>query len=324
MADWRATLEQLLLLLERSKSPRGRTEAALELVALAEGHPERYAELEPAVPRLLASKQEELRRVGVRLAALVLEEKDAESLLTSRLADPGALVRMEATGQLADLALPSSRGALAAALEDAAYEVRFEAARGMAALKHPAGLDVLLEALDQGDFRFRALGALGELGDARALEPVRRVFRRWLLNMFERTSAAAVMARLGDPEGARYLVQRTRVRKAPDRQMAIELCGEVQVEGGREKLLEILRDRKDPARGAAARGLGRYRDPSLEAELSRVLDEGSLGDDLVLDVAEGLLFLGGEPARQRAAEAAEKLASDAAREELRMMLEENP
>ncbi len=55
-----------------------------------------------------------------------------------------------------------------------------------------------------------------------------------------------------------------------------------------------------------------------------MLDEGPLDDDLVLDLAEGLLFLGGESARKRAAEAAEKLASEAAKEELRTMLEENP
>lgn len=315
-------LEQSVLALERARNERERAAAAVRIVEFAEAHPDRAVDVAPLMTRLLADKQEELRRMGVRLAALILEPDEAERLLTARLTDASTMVRMEATGQLADLARPSSRGALAGALEDPEFNVRFEAARGMATLKHSAGLDVLLLGLQRGDFRFRALGALGELADARAVEPVRAVFHKWLLNVFERTSAAGVLARLGDAEGGRYLVERTRVRRAPDRPMAIELCGEVQPPGGIARLYEVLADRADPFRGAAARGLGRAKDALAEERLSAVLDESDLDDDELLDLCEGLLLLGSASARDRARGARDRLKSPDAKQELDHMLED--
>ena len=78
---------------------------------------------------------------------------------------------------------------------------------------------------------------------------------------------------------------------------AVELLGEVKAPGARERLLEVLADPRDPARGAAARGLGR------------------LGD-----AAEGLLALGTASARARVA--ALRLSSAEARAELVTLLAE--
>lgn len=320
--ELRAALARAQVAFQRARSPEERAAICWDIIRLVEEHPELHADVAPLIPPLLADKHGGLRRAGVRLGALVLDPSELESFLPARLADPSAEVRMEAAGQLADLASPSSRGALAAALEDDEFSVRFEAARGMAALQHAAGLDVLVEGLGKTHYRFRALGAVGELADPRALEPVRAVFHRWLLNYFERTQAAAVLAKLGDQEGARYLVQRTRARRAADRLMAIELCGEVQPPGGLERVREILLDRADPGRGAAARGLGRSRAKDAEELLARVLAEPDLPEDVALDVAEGLLLLGSESSREAAKAAAGKLASDAARRELATMLEE--
>jgi len=308
--------------LQRARSPEERARICWDVIRLVEEHAELHPDVLPLIAPLIADRHEGLRRAGIRLAALVLDPSELEQFLPARLADPSPEVRMEAAGQLADLASPSSRGALAAALEDDEFSVRFEAARGMAALQHAAGLDTLVEGLGKSHFRFRALGALGELSDPRAAEPVRAVFRRWLLNYFERTQAAAVLAKLGDEEGARYLVERTRARRAADRLMAVELCGEVQPPGGLERIREILLDPSDKGRGAAARGLGRSRAKDAEELLARVLAEPELPEDVVLDVAEGLLLLGSEPAREAAKAAAEKLPSDAARRELATMLEE--
>jgi HEAT repeat protein len=274
------------------------------------------------LPRLVGDSQESVRRVGVALSALVLEPNEAEAVVGARLKDASEQVRMEAAGQLADMARASVRPALALALEDPAFSVRFEAARGMASLRHGAGLEVLVAALDQDDFRFRALGALGELGDGRAIPAVQRVFHRWFLPGFERTQAAGTLARLGDAEGRRHLLERVSGRWNPDRALAIELCGDVKCEGALGRLEAILKDPQDSCRGAAARGLGRLGDPSAGPLLLTVLKDASASDDLRLDAAEGLCLLKHPEVKGAAEQVLPTLSSEAAREELRGLLEE--
>lgn len=317
--DWRRARDEALIVLERSQKPADRASAAEGVLRLAEQHPERWEELAPAIPRMISDKQEEVRRGGIRLGALMLHPDEAEPFLTARLSDPVSRVRMEAAGQLADLARPSARGALAALLEDPSFAVRFEAARGIAALQHPAGLEVLLEALDKNDLRFRALGALGQLADPRALPNVRAVFKRWLLNHFERTQAAAVLARLGDPEGQRYLIERTKVRRAVDRMMAVELLGELEFPGAIVRLLELLDDRRESARGAAARGLGRSKDPRAEERLVALAREDGAGDELVLDAIEGLCHVSLPRAKAVAEELTPRLSVETRAELTRML-----
>ncbi|MBJ6766108.1 HEAT repeat domain-containing protein, partial [Myxococcaceae bacterium JPH2] len=245
--------------------------------------------------------------------------------LLPRLRDEDSGVRLEATGRLADLALPQARGALAGMLEDDLPQVRFEAARGIAALKHPAGLDVLLAALDEEALRFRALGALAELEDARALPAVKRLFGKWLLPAFDKTQAAGVLAKLGDPEGATWLLERTRRgRWTADRALAVELCGELRVPGALERLKAILDDGKDAARGAAARGLGRLGDAQALPWLLVLLEDRGATEDLRLDAADGVWRLGGSEGRERIRAAMSTFTSAEARLELTDLLEEEP
>ncbi|MFP2926701.1 HEAT repeat domain-containing protein, partial [Pyxidicoccus sp. 3LG] len=274
MTDWRAERDLALVTLEREKRPVFRAEAADKLYHLASEAPERAPDFAEALSRLLADKQPEVRRSGVSLATVVLPADELPAALITRLRDEEFQVRLEATGRLADLMRPELRGALASMLEDPMPEVRFEAARGIASLRHPAGLEVLVEALDADLLRFRALGALGELEDPRALPAVKRLFHRWLLPAFDKTQAAGVMALLGDPEGAAWLLQRTRKKWSQDRALAVELCGAVKVDGALERLKEILENPKDDARGAAARGLGRLGDVRALLALA-LLDERS-------------------------------------------------
>lgn len=320
MQDWRIQRDRLLFSLEHERSAAARAEAAEALCDLAADVPEAITELSPALARLLGDAQEDVRCAGLALAPLILAAEEAAEILVPRLADPSVRVRLEAAGRLADLALPSTRGALAEAMRDEAFLVRFEAARGIAALQHSAGLEVLIEALQQPDLRFRALGVLAELGDARALPAVQRVFRKWLLSAFERTQAAGALARLGDPEGGRYLLARTRKKWSADRAMAIELLGEVKAEGAYERLSEILCDPADPCRGAAARGLGRLGDVRAIGLLVPALQERAA--DLHLDAAEGLCLLGSAEGRQRVEEALAS-ASEEERRELAAILEEH-
>lgn len=324
MDDWRTERDQALVLLEqRGVDPSLRGEAAASLVHLAADHPERWEELRFAIPQLLEDPQSDVRRAMVALAAVVLPEEEVEAFLAARLADPTDEVRMEAAGQLADRGRPSVRPPLATALQDRSPLVRFEAARGMAALKHSAGRDVLCAALEDDHLRFRALGALAELSDPEAVPAIRRIFKRWFLPAFDRTQAAGALARLGDQEGAAFLLERTRTRPSTaDRAMAIELCGEVKVAGGLARLLEILADRKDPARGAAARGLGRLGDAAALGALAGVLEEPEVEEDVLLDAAEGLCRLGGAEARAKVQAALARTPSESVREELQLMLEE--
>jgi HEAT repeat protein len=278
---------------------------------------------------MLASKVSGVRRTGVALAALMLDKNESEGLLAARLSDEAEEVRMEAAGQLADLATPTIRASLAAALNDTSFAVRFEAARGMAAVHHGAGLDVLVEALEHAHLRYRALGALAELGDARAQPAVRKLYERWFLPYFDRTQAAGALVKLGDASAAAHLLERTKRRRwgfSADRPMAIELCGEVKVPGALERLTELLRDKGDSeaCRGAAARGLGRLGDARAVAPLAEVLEDAASSDDLKLDAAEGLCRLRLPEAKAHVERVLPAIGSKDTRDEMAGMLEERP
>lgn len=317
-----ASREGALQALARPGPPSVRREAAARLVevARASASPEGW---EGTARTLLADADAEVRRAGVAL--LALQPGDAAALglrLAPALGDASPSVRMEAVGQLADASAPELRPLLAGALQDSAFLVRFEAARGLAAIHHAAGLDVLAEALDTPSLRFRAIGALAELGDSRALVPLRRLFSRFFLNAFERTQAAGALALFGDAEGRQYLLSRLRRRNALDRPLAAELCGEAAVHEAEEALLGMVQDASDKARGAAARALGRLGSVRAGPTLQRLAQDTGVAEDTRLDVAEGLVFLLGQKARAPLAAALACMGSPEAREELRSLLEE--
>jgi HEAT repeat protein len=322
-SNWRAGRDAALFKLENEKSPAIRAEAAEVLCDLGADAPEETkSEFGPAVVRLLADKQTEVRCAGLALAALILSGEEAEELLVRHLSDPDIRMRIEATGRLADLARPSARGALAQAMRDETFPVRFEAARGMAELKHSAGLEVLLEGLFDAELRFRAVASLAQLGDPAALPELQRLFSKWFLPAFDRTQVAGALVRLGDPSGAEHLFKRAATRWSVDRGMAIELLGEVKAVGARQRLEEILKDAGDLSRGAAARGLGRLGDVSVLPLLEAVILDAAASDDLKLDVAEGLCMLPG--GQSTASLQALHLSTPEARAELVQILSEPP
>jgi HEAT repeat protein len=104
--------------------------------------------------------------------------------------------------------------------------------------------------------------------------------------------------------------------------MAAELAGEVRLSGARERLLELLADVDEPARGAAARGLGRLGDTTALPALVAVLEEPGLHEDIRLDVLEGLCHLRTPEAHARVREALPALPLGAERHELEALLEE--
>lgn len=319
--DIRASRDLALVTLERGVGADVRAEAADTLCELAFDAPaELRPEFVPDVVRLLADKQDEVRCAGLALASEVLAPAEAKDVLIRHLGDEVTRVRVEAAGRLADLALPEARGALAAALQDPALTVRFEAARGMVALEHAAGLEVLLEALEDVDLRFRAASALAQLGNKDAIGPLKRAFSSWFIPAFDKTQLAGALAALGDPDGIAHLFKRAGRKWTMDRAMAIELLGEVKAPGALPRLLEVVKDAQDPARGAAARALGRLGDPTAETALGEMLASPDATDDLKLDAAEGLLLLQTPSARARVASL--KLQDELAAEELEALLED--
>ena len=130
-SDWRAGRDTALFKLEHEKNPAVRAEAAEVLCDLGSEVAEAArVEFAPAVVRLLADKQSEVRCSGLALGALILSPEEAEELLIRHLSDRDVRVRVEATGRLADLGRQTSRGAFAQAMRDELFPVRFEAARG--------------------------------------------------------------------------------------------------------------------------------------------------------------------------------------------------
>jgi HEAT repeat protein len=302
--------------------PSVRREAAAKLLEEARAS-EAQDSWEATAQSLLKDADAEVRRAGVAILALLpVPPEEMVRRLAAGLEDASPSVRLEAVGQLADAASAALRPILAMALEDPAFVVRFEAARGLAAIHHPAGLDVLAEGLDNPSLRFRAIGALAELGDARALVPLRRLFGRWLLNAFERTQTAGALALFGDDEGAQYLLSRLKRRGALDRPLAAELCGEARVIAAEDALLAILANAGDTARGAAARALGRLGSARAVPVLEGLLRDGAVAEETRLDVAEGLVFLRGKAAREALASALPSIPGAEGREELRSLLEE--
>src|SRR4051794_15580387 len=115
--DWRGQRDAALMKLEgEQRRVDDRVAAAIALYELASEDESRWPEFAPLLPRLLADKSPPVRRMGVAMAALVLESTEAQELLATRLADSASEVRMEAAGQLADMARPSIRAHLAPAL----------------------------------------------------------------------------------------------------------------------------------------------------------------------------------------------------------------
>src|SRR5262249_1532556 len=129
-------------------------------------------------------------------------EKNAGGVL-ALLADPVQQVRTAAIWTAVRLPGEAAREQVRSALKSDEEIMRFAAACALSDVKDPAALPELTAALRDDHRRQEALSALMSLGDAAALPELQRLFEDESLGEFDKTLAAAALARFGDERGGR-------------------------------------------------------------------------------------------------------------------------
>lgn len=279
-------------------------------------------ELVGRLPALASHESPQVRGTAY-LALATATGVEALPVLEAHLNEREADARLDLSEALAGLGEPA-RASLLKLVRDEVFEVRFSAAGGLVALGDGAAVDALLEGLGHSDVRYLALSALQRLGDARGLEPARRLFKKRFLSSYERIAAAGVLTRLGDAEGRTWLLDRIARRKGADRGLAIEIAGELKLAEARPALHQAIADRADPFHGSSARVLGMIGDPSEQPVIEKLLFDASEETETRMDAAEGLMNLGtaeAHAALERALKGLEGVEGEAA-EDLREVVRE--
>jgi HEAT repeat protein len=228
---------------------------------------------------------------GVRLLRKPENLRKCESAVLALLADPVPRVRTAAIWSAMRLPGEGARAQVRAALGSTEESMRFAAACALSEEHDSAALPELLAALRDDHRRQEAISALMALGDAAAVPELGRLFEEESLGDFDRTLAAAGLARFGDVRGTSHLVSRIE-SGADDRPVATEWAGRLGVQDAVPVLSELAEAEGDAARGAAIRALGRLKAAGAEERLLRIAKDPGAADDLRMDAAEGLAELG--------------------------------
>lgn len=237
------------------------------------------------------------------------------------LRDPKPGVRLQAAQVLGSMGVPGLLDTFAASLSDEDVLVRVAVATALADAGDRRGVPALVGAVDNKLARLDALLALGHLAAPEGEAVARRIFGKLILPSFDRLAAASVLVALGREDGRKYLLGRADKRRAPDRQMAIELLGERGVTEATGLLATIAGRPDDPARGAALRAWASLGDGEGRAACVRVLDDDSADPDVRMDAAEGLLLAGRESDRAALVRAAGEASDEKVRAVAREALE---
>lgn len=252
---------------------------------------------ESLAPRLadLLEDSEPLVRVaalsGVRLLRNPENLAKCESAVLALLADRVPQVRIAAVWSAVRIPGDGARAQVRAALRSEEESMRFAAACALSDAHDAAALPELATALQDEHRRQEALSAIMSLGDAAAVPEVAKLFEQENLGDFDRTLAAAALARFGDARGGAHLVSRIE-SDADDRPIAAEWAGRLGVQEAIPVLTGVAESEGDPAQGAAIRALGRLKAPGAEERLLRLAGDPEAPEDLRMDAAEGLAELG--------------------------------
>ena len=249
--------------------------------------------LAPRLPDLLGDP-EPLARVaalsGVRLLRNPENLAKCESAVLALLADAIPQVRVAAIWSAAHIPGDTARAQVRSALGSEEESMRFAAACALSDAQDAAALPELTAALQDDHRRQEALSAIMSLGDAAAVPEVAKLFEQESLGDFDRTLAAAALARFGDSRGGAHLVSRIE-SDADDRPIAAEWAGRLGVQEAIPALTDVAESEGDAARGAAVRALGRLKAPGAEDRLLRLAGDPGAPEDLRMDAAEGLAEL---------------------------------
>jgi HEAT repeat protein len=195
------------------------------------------------------------------------------------------------TGEVQGLE-PTMQERLAELLADPVPAVCFEAAVALAEARDGRATPVLLLAMGSRHVRLDAIRALGASGDRRALGPLTKFMKRWLIPWADRLQAAAALCALGDETGAEYLREKLSSRRRMERAAAIHFVGESRHPQARGLLLAILETPGEPLADVAVRALGMLRDPACRPALEQALAGASA--ELAQDIREALARLAQE------------------------------
>ncbi|HEX4383210.1 MAG TPA: hypothetical protein VH083_09685 [Myxococcales bacterium] len=248
----------------------------------------------PKLPELLDDAEPLVRRAALHGVQLLRKPENLErcaSGVLALLADPVPQVRLAAISAAVLLPGETARAQVRAAAASSDESTRFSAACALATQQDAAGLAELTAALGDGYRRQEALTAMMSLGDAAAVPEIAALFEEESLEPFDKTMAAAALARFGDARGNGWLAERV-AAGGDDRPIAAEWAGRLGVNEAIPALEELSETEDDPARGAALRALGRLKAPGAEERLSAIAEDVEAAPDLRMDAAEGLAELG--------------------------------
>jgi HEAT repeat protein len=288
---------------EALASPDGalRVDAARSLLERwRAGDVEAAQALAPRLAELLEDPEPMVRAAalsGVRLLRNPENLAKCESGVLALLADPVPQVRTAAIWSAIRLPGEAARAQVRAILESREESMRFAAACALSDVSDPSGMAELQAALRDDHRRQEALSALMSLGDPAAAAAVGEIFEDESLGEFDRTVAAAALARLGDVRGGAHLISRLQ-SDGDDRPLAAEWAGRLGVKDAIPILEEIAAAEGDASRGAAIRALGRLQAPGAEQRLQQLATDAEAPEDLRMDAAEGLAELGTASALQ--------------------------
>jgi len=299
-ASARAAVPELAAKLQ-SSSGGARVDAARELLERWQaGDNEAASVLAPRIEMMLDDEEPVVRQAALAAVRLMRNPDNlnrVQSSVLARLADPMAPVRTAAVWAAAELPGEIARVQVRAQLTSNEETMRFAAARALAGKKDSTALPALEWAMDQDHLRQESLTAMMALGDAAAVPAIGELFEGERLSMFDKTMAAAALARFNDPRGAAHLIARIE-DTADDRPIAAEWAGRLRIKDAAPALFALADEEGDPARGAALRALGRLQADGAWEKLRAFAEDVEGAEDLRMDAAEGLAELGTPDARE--------------------------
>jgi HEAT repeat protein len=159
--------------------------------------------------------------------------------------------------------------------------------------KERGQVEKLIKALKVYGVRRKAVGALGEIGDKRAVEPIIE-----LLGAYDRKvrmSAAKALGKIGDKKAVEPLIRTLRDKDELVRRNAVSALGEIVDKRAVEPLIKALGDEDEIVRGMSAKALGEIGDKRAVEPLIKAL--GAYNKDIHRSAAEALVKVGDEAVR---------------------------